>query len=249
MFTLNTYTALITGASGAIGQSAAMTLAKQGASLALSGTRVSILEELSETIFKETGQKPFIFPCSLSHKESVETLIPLVEERLGKIDILINNAGITKDTLLMRMKDDQWDDVLNVNLTAVFRLCRSVIKGMIKRRYGRIVNITSVVALSGNIGQTNYCASKAGMVGFSKALALEVASRGVTVNCIAPGFIDSSMTESLNEEIKEKLLSLIPLGRMGTPEDIAASIAFLASQESAYITGTTLAVNGGMRLD
>ncbi len=241
MFNLNTYTALITGASGGIGSAIASMLNSMGARVVLSGTRQSALEDVAQHL-----KDPIILPCSLTDKDAIENLFPKAEEAVGKIDILVNNAGITKDSLIIRMKDEDWDAVLDVNLTATFRLCRAAAKSMMKRRYGRIVNISSVVATMGNAGQTNYCASKAGMIGFSKALAHEVASRGITVNCVAPGFIESAMTHDLPATVKEKILSSIPMGRMGTPTEIAAQVGFLATAEASYITGQTFHVNGGM---
>lgn len=248
MFSLNSYTALVTGASGGIGQAIAKTLAAQGARVALSGTRQEILEKIAAEIKQAYGNDPVILPCSLTDAQAIESLIPSAEERLGKVDILVNNAGITRDNLAMRMKDEDWQQVLDVNLTACFRLCRAAVKTMMKRRYGRIINISSVVASVGNPGQVNYCASKAGMVGLSKALAHEVATRGITVNCIAPGFIESEMTGVLPETVKEKILNNIPLSRMGTPHEIATAAAYLSSLEAAYITGQTLHVNGGMEM-
>jgi 3-oxoacyl-[acyl-carrier protein] reductase len=241
MFNLNTYTALVTGASGGIGSAIASMLNSMGARVVLSGTRQSALEDVAQNL-----KDPIILPCSLTDKDAIENLFPKAEEAVGKIDILVNNAGITKDSLIIRMKDEDWDAVLDVNLTATFRLCRAAAKSMMKRRYGRIVNISSVVATMGNAGQTNYCASKAGMIGFSKALAHEVASRGITVNCVAPGFIESAMTHDLPATVKEKILSSIPMGRMGTPTEIAAQVGFLATAEASYITGQTFHVNGGM---
>lgn len=234
--------ALVTGATGGLGKAIAQRLHKEGATVALSGTRESVLQEFA----KELGDRVHVFPCNLSDEASVDALIPLVEAQLGKIDILVNNAGITRDGLIMRMKDEDWNTVLQVNLTSVFRLCRAVTRGMMKRRYGRIINISSVVGFTGNGGQTNYTATKAGLVGFSKSLGIELASRGITVNCVAPGFIESPMTDGLAEAVKEKIISNIPLGRMGTSPEIANAVAFLASPESAYITGQTIHVNGGM---
>lgn len=242
MFTLENQIALVTGATGGIGREIAKTLHQQGAIVAISGTKESVLAELAN----ELGDRVHVFACNLSDKESVEALVPAVETALGKIDILVNNAGITRDGLIMRMKDEDWEDVLNVNLTSTFRLCRAVTRGMMKRRHGRIINVASVVGFSGNPGQVNYVASKAGMVGLSKSLALELATRGITVNCVAPGFITSAMTDVLGETVKEGILSTIPMKRMGTATEIATSVAFLASQEAAYITGQTIHINGGM---
>jgi 3-oxoacyl-[acyl-carrier protein] reductase len=247
MFQLNGQTALITGASGDIGSAIARTLYAQGATIAISGTRREILEKLAtELKTKDRENQVHILPCNLGEPNAVEALFPAAEELMGKVDVLVNNAGITRDGLTIRMKDEDWEQVLDINLTASFRLCRFALKSMMKRRMGRIINISSVVGVTGNAGQVNYAASKAGLIGLSKSLAQEVASRGITVNCIAPGFITSAMTESLSEGVKEKILSSVPQGRMGTPEEIAAAVAYLASSEAAYITGQTLHVNGGM---
>ncbi|MBX9805903.1 MAG: 3-oxoacyl-[acyl-carrier-protein] reductase [Alphaproteobacteria bacterium] len=247
MFQLNNLTALITGASGGIGSAIAKAFYAQGATIAISGTRVDALKALAAEL-KATGGKNeiYIVPCNLSDAEAVEALFPKAEELMGKVDILVNNAGITRDGLTIRMKDEDWDQVLDVNLTSSFRLCRAALKSMMKNRHGRIINITSVVGVTGNSGQANYTASKAGLIGLSKSLAQEVASRGVTINCIAPGFITSSMTGVLSDAIKEKILNSIPQGRMGAPEEIASGAVFLASPEAAYITGQTLHINGGM---
>lgn len=242
MFDLTGKVALITGASGGIGASIAKMLHHQGAIVAISGTRIEALQALQE----ELKERVELFPAHLGNKEAIENLIPSVEDRLGSLDILINNAGITQDGLLMRMKDEDWEEVLQINLGTVFRLCRSAIKGMMKRRYGRIINISSIVGTMGNAGQTNYAASKAGMIGFSKSLALEVASRSVTVNCIAPGFILTPMTDVLKEDQKQKLSEKIPLLRLGVPEDIAAAAVYLASNQASYVTGQTFHINGGM---
>lgn len=242
MFTLENQVALVTGATGGIGREIAKTLHHQGATIAISGTREQVLNELAS----ELGDRVHIFTCNLADKDSVESLVPSVEEKLGKIDILVNNAGITRDGLIMRMKDTDWEEVINVNLTSTFRLCRAVSKGMMKRRYGRIINISSVVGFTGNLGQVNYVASKAGLVGLSKSLALELATRGITVNCVAPGFITSAMTDVLSDSVKEGILGSIPMKRMGTADEIATSVTFLASREAAYITGQTIHVNGGM---
>lgn len=249
MFCLKLYNALITGATGGIGRAIAEALSAQGAQVALSGTREAVLKELAAELHTKYKNNPIILPCSLSDNEAVEKLFPAAEEAFGgKIDILVNNAGITKDSLAMRMKDADWNDVINVNLNASFRLCRAAIKSMMKRRYGRIINISSVVGSMGNPGQANYCASKAGLVGMSKALAHEVASRGITVNCVSPGFIASAMTEVLADTVKEKISSTIPMGRMGSPEEIATTVVFLASSEAGYMTGQNLHVNGGMEM-
>lgn len=244
MLSLKNKKVLITGASGGIGAAIAKALSHQGAEVTLSGTR---LERLQETAKGLTG-KHHVLPCNLSDNGDVETLISRAEELMGGLDILVNNAGITRDGLAMRMKDEDWETVLQVNLTAVFRLIRSSLKNMMKQRSGRIINITSVVGVTGNPGQVNYCASKAGLIGMSKSLALEVASRGITVNCVAPGFIETPMTDKLNDIQKEAINKNIPLGRVGKPEEIANAVAFLASDEASYITGQTLHVNGGMAM-
>lgn len=242
MFDLGGMTALVTGASGGIGSAVAKALAAQGARVALSGTRADALE----TVRTEIGGESLILPCNLSDTAAVEALVPQAVEALGKIDILINNAGITRDNLAMRMKDEEWSDVIRVNLEAAFRLARAALKPMMRARTGRIISITSVVGTMGNAGQANYAASKAGLVGMSKALAQEVASRGITVNCIAPGFITSPMTDALGDAQKESLLGKIPVARLGAPDDVAAAAVYLASREAAYVTGQTLHVNGGM---
>lgn len=244
MFELNGKYALVTGASGGIGTEIAKALHQQGATVALSGTR----REALEGIAKELKERVHILPCNLKNAVEVESLIPQAESVMGHVDILINNAGITRDNLMMRMKDEEFSEVIDVNLIATFRLMRAAIKGMMKRREGRIINITSIVGVTGNPGQANYCASKAGVIGMSKSLAQEIASRGITVNCVAPGFIQTPMTESLPDAHKEKLLTTIPQGRMGLPQEIAAGVAFLVSKEAAYITGQTLHINGGMAM-
>ena len=242
MFNLSHKKALVTGASGALGAAIATRFHEQGAFVVLSGTRREALEALAQTL----GERTLVLPCDLSNAEETNTLITRAEESVGHIDILVNNAGLTADGLLMRMKDEDWARVLEVNLTATFRLTRAVLRSMMKNRFGRILNITSIVGVSGNAGQTNYAASKAGLIGFSKSLALEIASRGITVNCIAPGFIDSPMTSVLPESTKESILKSIPLGYMGHANDISNAALFLASDEASYITGQTLHVNGGM---
>lgn len=244
MFDLKNKIALVTGATGGLGAAIARALHRQGAHVALSGTRVSALEGLAQDL----GQRVSLFPCNLKEKESLQSLTPAVEEKVGIVNILINNAGLTRDMLAMRMKDEDFEEVIDVNLLAPFYLSRAVLKGMIKEKWGRIINISSIVGVTGNPGQANYCASKAGLIGMSKALAQEVASRNITVNCIAPGFIASAMTEELPESHKEKLLASIPQRRMGTPEDIANAAVYLASEEAAYVTGQTLHVNGGMAM-
>ena len=244
MFDLTGKNALITGASGGIGGAIAKALYEAGATVALSGTRVEPLEALAA----ELGDRGHVLPCNLSDKEAVEALPKQAAEVMGSVDILVNNAGITRDNLFMRMSDDEWDSVLNVNLTSTMKLCKGVMRGMMKARWGRIVNISSIVGATGNPGQANYAASKAGMVGMSKSLAYEVASRGITVNCVAPGFIATAMTDKLSDDQKGKINTQIPAARMGTPEEIAAAVVYLASQESGYTTGTTLHVNGGMAM-
>ncbi|MFP5512523.1 MAG: 3-oxoacyl-[acyl-carrier-protein] reductase [Alphaproteobacteria bacterium] len=244
MFDLTGKSALVTGASGGIGASIARGLHAQGAAVALSGTRVAPLEALAA----ELGERAFVVPGNLSEAAATEQLFKDAEAALGKIDILVNNAGLTRDQIAMRLKDEDWQSVIDVNLTAAFRLSRAAMRGMMKRRWGRIVNITSVVGVTGNPGQANYAASKAGLIGMSKSLAAELASRNITVNCVAPGFIATAMTDALNDEQKQKLLPAIPAGRMGQPEEIAAGVVYLASEEAAYVTGQTLHINGGMAM-
>src|ERR1700712_1321137 len=244
VFDLSGMTALVTGASGGIGSAIAEALAGQGARLAVSGSNVDKLEAFRA----ELGGDHVALPCDLSDAAAVDALVPQAVEALGKIDILINNAGVTRDNLAMRMKDEEWSDVIRVNLEAAFRLCRAALKPMMRARFGRIVSVTSVVGVTGNPGQANYAASKAGIIGMSKALAQEVASRGITVNCIAPGFIRSAMTDVLPEAQKAALLGRIPIGDLGKGEDIAAATAYLASREAGYVTGQTLHVNGGMAM-
>lgn len=244
MFDLTGRKALVTGATGGLGGAIARTLHAQGASVAISGTRAEALEALAA----ELGERVVVAPCNLSDKDSVEALVPTAEEKLGGLDILVNNAGITRDNLFMRLKDEDWDSVLAVNLTAAFRLSRAAVKSMMRRRYGRIVAIGSVVGTTGNPGQGNYAAAKAGLIGMSKALAAEVASRNITVNVVAPGFIESPMTQALNDKQREGILSGVPMGRLGAGADVAAAVAFLASTEAGYVTGQTLHVNGGMAM-
>lgn len=244
MFDLTGKCALVTGASGGIGSAIATALHGAGATVALSGTRKEKLEEVAAVL----GERTFILPCNLSDNTAVAALPKEAEAAMGSLDILVNNAGITKDNLFMRMKDEEWDDVIQVNLSASFRLARGSLRGMMKRRWGRIISITSVVGTMGNPGQGNYAATKAGLVGMSKSLAQEVASRNITVNCIAPGFIDTAMTEDLPDAQKELLLTNIPAGRLGSGADIAAGAVYLASEEAAYITGQTLHINGGMAM-
>lgn len=245
MFDLIGKTALVTGATGGIGAAIARALHAQGAHVVLSGTREAVLEALAA----ELGARTSAVPANLSDPAAVDGLIEAAEAAAGApVDILIANAGITKDGLLLRMKDDDWAEVLKVNLESYFRLSRAAVKGMIRRRSGRIIGITSVVGVTGNPGQANYAASKAGMIGFSKALAQEVATRGITINCVAPGFIESPMTEGLNEQQKAQILATIPTARLGTGADVAAACVYLASEEAAYVTGQTLHVNGGMAM-
>jgi 3-oxoacyl-[acyl-carrier protein] reductase len=244
MFDLTGKTALVTGASGGIGGAIAEALHAQGATVALSGTRRQPLDDLAAKL----GERVHVIPANLSVADEVEQLAKQAEAALGSLDILVNNAGLTKDGLVMRMKDEDWETVIDVNLTAAFRLSRAAVRGMMKRRHGRIINITSVVGVTGNPGQVNYCASKAGLIGLSKSLAQEVASRGITVNCIAPGFITSAMTDALNDDQKSRILGGIPAGRMGEVVEIASAAVYLASTEAAYVTGQTLHVNGGMAM-
>ena len=244
MFDLSGKTALVTGASGGIGRSIAAALSAAGARVALSGTREAVLEDVASTLTGETH----IATCNLADPESVSALVPAVEKDFGPLDILVSNAGLTRDQLLMRMKDDDWDTVLQVNLKAYYNLSKACMRGMMKRRNGRIIGITSIVGVTGNPGQTNYAASKAGMIGFSKSLAQEVASRGITINCVAPGFIESPMTDELPDAQKELLLKSIPAGRLGSGDDIASACVYLSSDEAAYITGQTLHINGGMAM-
>jgi 3-oxoacyl-[acyl-carrier protein] reductase len=244
VFDLTGKTALVTGASGGLGAAIARALHARGASVALSGTRRDMLEGLAA----EFRTRAHVEPCDLSDPASIEALVPAAEAALGSLDILVNNAGITRDNLFMRMKDADWDSVLAINLTAAFRLSRAALKGMMRRRYGRIVSITSVVGVTGNPGQGNYAAAKAGLIGMSKALAAEVASRGITVNCIAPGFIVSPMTDALSDKQRETILGSVPMGRLGEAPEIAAAAVYLASAEASYVTGQTLHVNGGMAM-
>ena len=244
MFDLTGRRALVTGASGGIGGAIARALHARGASVALSGTRTGPLEELAAAL----GERAFVTPCNLSDAAAVDALPKQASEAMGGLDILVNNAGITRDGLFMRMSDEDWSQVIDVNLTSAFRLSRAVLRGMMKARWGRIVGITSVVGVTGNAGQGNYAAAKAGMIGMSKSLAAEVATRGVTVNCIAPGFIETAMTDKLSDDQRTGILGAIPAGRMGTPEDVASATVYLASDEAGYVTGQTLHVNGGMAM-
>jgi 3-oxoacyl-[acyl-carrier protein] reductase len=244
MFDLTGKTALVTGASGGIGGAIAQALHAAGASLALSGTRTAPLQALAADL----GSRAQVLTCDLSDPASVEALPKAAAAAMGSVDILVNNAGITRDNLFMRMSDEEWQSVIDVNLTSTFRLCRGVLRGMMKARWGRIVNISSVVGATGNPGQGNYAASKAGMVGMSKSLAAEVASRNITVNCVAPGFITTAMTDKLTEDQKSRILTSVPAGRMGEASEIAAAVLYLASPEAGYVTGAVLHVNGGMAM-
>ena len=244
MFDLSGRKALVTGASGSIGGGLARALHQQGAIVGISGTRRETLEALAA----ELGERVHVLPCDLSDGAAVDALVPQAEEAMGDLDILVNNAGMTRDTLFVRLTDEDWNKVIAVNLTAAFKLSRAVLMGMMRRRHGRIISISSVVAVTGNAGQGNYAASKAGLIGMTKALAQEVASRGVTANCIAPGFVGSAMTDALNDKQKEAVLSRVPMKRLGTVGEIAAAAVYLASDEAAYTTGQTLHVNGGMAM-
>jgi 3-oxoacyl-[acyl-carrier protein] reductase len=244
MFDLTGKTALITGASGGIGGAIARAFHRQGATVAISGTRRDALQEIAG----ELADRVHVLPCNLADKEEVELLVPKSEEAMGKLDILVANAGITKDNLLVQLRDEDWDEVVAVNLTAAFRLARAAVRGMMRRRFGRIIGITSVVGVTGNPGQTNYTATKAGVVGMIKSIAAEYARRGVTANAIAPGFIATAMTDKLNDKQREAILARVPAGRLGAGADVAAAAVFLASEEAAYVTGQTLHVNGGMAM-
>jgi len=244
MFDLTGKTALVTGASGGIGGAIAKALHAQGATVALSGTRREALEKAAA----ELGARTHVLPCDLGDPAATDALAKDAEAAMGKLDILVNNAGLTRDNLAMRMKDEEWQKVLDVNLTAGFRLARAAMRGMMKRRFGRIVGITSIVGVTGNPGQANYAAAKAGMIGMTKALAQELASRAITANCVAPGFIETAMTDALTEEQKARILPAVPAGRLGSPADIAAAVVYLASDEAAYVTGQTIHVNGGMAM-
>jgi 3-oxoacyl-[acyl-carrier protein] reductase len=244
MFDLTGKTALVTGATGGIGAAGARALHAQGATVAISGTRAAVLE----TLAAELGERVHVLPCDLSDMAAVETLVPSAEEKMAKLDILVANAGVTKDNLFVQMRDEEWDQVIAVNLTATFRLTRAAVKGMMRKRFGRVIGISSVVGVTGNPGQGNYTASKAGMIGMMKTVAAEYAKRNVTANCIAPGFIATPMTDKLNEKQREGILSRVPAGRLGTPVDVAAAAVYLASDEAGYVTGQTLHVNGGMAM-
>jgi len=244
MFDLSGKTALVTGASGGIGGAIARALHRQGAAVLLAGTRQGALEALAV----ELGERTRVHAADLAEPAAADALVKDAETALGKLDILVNNAGLTRDGLAVRMKDEDWQKVLDVDLTAGFRLARAAMRGMMRRRFGRIIGISSVVGVTGNPGQANYAAAKAGMIGLSKALAAEVATRGITVNCVAPGFIASAMTDALTPDQKERIAGTIPMGRLGVPEDVAASVVFLASDQAGYITGQTIHVNGGMAM-
>jgi 3-oxoacyl-[acyl-carrier protein] reductase len=244
MFDLSGRTALVTGATGGIGGAIARALHASGATVAISGTRTEMLNGLAGQL----GGNVHVLPCNLADKADVENLVPAAEAAMGHLDILVNNAGITRDNIFMRLKDEEWDQVLAVDLTAAFRLARAAVRGMMRRRIGRIIGVASVVGVTGNAGQANYAAAKAGMIAMSKSLAQEVASRGITVNVIAPGFIETPMTEVLTDKQKDAILARVPAGRLGLPDDIAAAVVYLASHESAYVTGQTLHVNGGMAM-
>ncbi len=245
MFDLTGKCALVTGASGGIGADIAKALHAQGATVGLTGTRVEALEKVAADIGEE---RVHILPCNLSDDEALAALPKQATDAMGSLDILVNNAGLTRDGLAMRMREDDWDTVLNVNLTAAFKLSKAVLRGMMKKRWGRIIGITSIVGVTGNPGQTNYAASKAGMIGYTKSLAYEVGSRGITVNCLAPGYIATAMTDELSDDVKEGMLTKIPAGRMGNPDEIAAGVVYLASDEAQYVTGQTLHINGGMAM-
>jgi len=244
MFDLSGRTALVTGATGGIGGAIARALHAQGATVALSGTRADALAQIAA----ELGERTHVLPANLSNKDDVEALVPKAEEAMGKLDILVANAGITRDNLMVQLSDEAWDEVIAVNLTATFRLSRAAVRTMMRRRFGRIIAITSIVGVTGNPGQTNYTSAKAGIIGMMKSLAQEYAKRGVTANSVAPGFIATPMTDKLNEKQREAILGRVPAGRLGSGEDIAAAVVYLASDEAAYVTGQTLHVNGGMAM-
>lgn len=244
MFELTGKTALVTGATGGLGGAIARALHKQGATVAISGTRKDVLDALAG----ELKDRVHVLPCDLSDKEQVEALVPQAEAAMEKLDILVANAGVTKDNLFVQLRDEDWDSVININLTATFRLSRAAMKTMMRRRFGRIIGITSVVGVTGNPGQGNYTAAKAGMIGMMKSIAKEYAKRGVTANCVAPGFVATPMTDKLNEKQREAIMTMVPANRLGTPDDIAAAVVYLASDEASYVTGQTLHVNGGMAM-
>jgi 3-oxoacyl-[acyl-carrier protein] reductase len=244
MFELTGKTALVTGATGGLGGSIARALHKQGATVAISGTRKEVLDQLAS----ELKERVHVLPCDLSDKDQVEALVPQAEAAMEKLDILVANAGVTRDNLFVQLRDEDWDAVININLTATFRLSRAAMKTMMRRRHGRIIGITSVVGVTGNPGQGNYTAAKAGMIGMMKSIAKEYAKRGVTANCVAPGFITTPMTDKLNEKQREAIMTMVPANRLGTPGDVAAAVVYLASEEASYVTGQTLHVNGGMAM-
>ncbi len=244
MFDLSGKTALVTGASGGIGGGIARALHRQGAAVGISGTR----REALDTLAGELGNRVHVLPCDLSNSEQVEALLPAAEAAMERVDILVNNAGLNRDALFVRIKDEDWEKVLAVDLTAAFRLSRAAVYPMMRRRGGRIINITSIVGFTGNAGQANYTAAKAGLVGMSKSLAQEVASRNVTVNCVAPGFVKSAMTDALGEKIREGILEKVPMKKLGSPEDVAAAVVYLASDEAGWVTGQTFHINGGMAM-
>jgi len=244
MFDLTGKTALITGATGTIGGSIARALHGQGATVAISGTRVNNLDQLAA----ELGTRVHVLPCDLADAAAVEALVPRAEEAMGQLDVLVANAGVTRDNLLVQLRDEDWEQVIAVNLSATFRLTRAAVRGMMRRRFGRVIAITSVVGLTGNPGQANYIAAKAGITGLIKAAAQEYSKRNVTANCVAPGFIVTPMTDKLNDKQRDAILSKVPTGRAGTPEEVAAAVVFLASNEAAYVTGQTLHINGGMAM-
>jgi 3-oxoacyl-[acyl-carrier protein] reductase len=244
MFDLSGKTALVTGATGGIGGAVARMLHKQGATVALSGTRREVLDRLAG----ELGSRVHVLPCNLADAADVEKLVPSAEEAMQKLDILVANAGVTRDNLFVQLRDEDWDQVIAINLTATFRLMRAATRTMMRRRFGRLVGITSVVGVTGNPGQSNYTAAKAGMIGMVKSIAQEYAKRGVTANCVAPGFIATPMTDKLNDKQREAILARVPAGRLGTPDDVAAAVVYIASDEAGYMTGQTLHVNGGMAM-
>jgi 3-oxoacyl-[acyl-carrier protein] reductase len=244
MFNLTGKTALVTGATGGIGAAVARALHAQGATVAISGTRREVLD----TLAGELGSRVHVLPCNLADKDDVEKLVPEAEAKMERLDVLVANAGVTRDNLFVQMRDEEWDAVIAVNLTATFRLSRAAVKGMMRRRFGRVIGISSVVGVTGNPGQGNYTASKAGMIGLMKSVAAEYAKRGVTANCIAPGFIATPMTDKLNDKQREAILTRVPAGKLGTPADVATAAVYLASDEAAYVTGQTLHVNGGMAM-